>query len=438
MKAASTGLIERLLAERIGLDPASVGDNLIANGVRARMESLGLNGRAEYERALLGPGDELQALVEEVVIPESWFFRDDRPFEALRDHARAGWAGDPSRPPLSALSLPCAGGEEPYSIAMAAVEAGLPPDRVRVDAVDVSARSLARAIEGTYGANSFRGTPPAARARFFREHRGRYSVEPAIRSAVHFHLGNLLDPGLLAGRPPFDVVFCRNLLIYFDAPARARAFAGLARLTAAGGLLFLGHADRGDDSTASPFAPLAARGSFAYRKAKAGEAPGRAAPARKPAAAPPPAPAPAPAKTKPRPAAAAPAGEEGRAAAVPKRPAPGPGPAAPAEAPASALDRAATLADRGEYAEARGLIDRAVAEGGPSARASSLLGLIRQASGDRDGAERHFLKAIYLDPQDAEALLSLAALAARRGDLAAEAGYRRRAGRVLARKGGPR
>ena len=54
---------------------------------------------ADYERALLGPGDELQALVEEVVIPESWFFRDDRPFEVLAEFAREGWLGDPARPP---------------------------------------------------------------------------------------------------------------------------------------------------------------------------------------------------------------------------------------------------------------------------------------------------------------------------------------------------
>lgn len=441
MKAASTGLIERLLAERIGLDPASVGDNLIANGVRARMESLGLNGRAEYERALLGPGDELQALVEEVVIPESWFFRDDRPFEALRDHARAGWAGDPSRPPLSALSLPCAGGEEPYSIAMAAVEAGLPPDRVRVDAVDVSARSLARAIEGTYGANSFRGTPPAARARFFREHRGRYSVEPAIRSAVHFHLGNLLDPGLLAGRPPFDVVFCRNLLIYFDAQARAAAFASIARLLADGGLLFLGHADRPDDAAGSPFSPMAEKGAFAYRKGPAvavkpavvrkdpgrskGRSPGAIGGAASPVPRPPRVAVPVP-PVPPVPDPVLPAQGRGeKEGAAPK-----------AVEGSPLLDEAARLADAGRYDEASRRVDRAIAEGGASAGAYFLLGMIGQAAGDRGRAEAAFLKAVYLDAQHEEALLALALLAHRRGDVAAESVYRRRADRVRSRKGG--
>ena len=376
------------------------------------MEALDVEGRAEYERVLLGPGDELQALVEEIVIPESWFFRDDRPFEALREHART-WLGYPARPPLSALSIPCAGGEEPYSIAIALAEVGLPASRFRVDAAEVSARSLERAIAGVYGPNSFRGPAAAIRPKFFREQGGRYSVDSEVRKSVRFRAGNLLDPRLVEGDPPFDVVFCRNLLIYFDAPSRAKAFGSLARLTADGGLLFLGHADRGDESPTSPFRPLAARGTFAYRKGPAEVAPPRAPSAR------------------PKP----------RATAEPARPRPAPEPvtppappAPPAETPAEILARASSLADRGRYDEAGRLVERAVARAGPSARASSLLGLIRQAAGDLKGAEAHFLRAVYLDPLDDEALLALALLAGRRGDAEAEAGYRRRLARALSRK----
>jgi len=454
MKAASTGRIERLLAGRIGLDPASVGDNLIANGVRARMEALGLAGREEYERALLGPGDELQALVEEIVIPESWFFRDDRPFEALREHAKAGWSADPARPPLAALSLPCAGGEEPYSIAIAMAEAGLGPGRFRVDAADVSERALARAIAGVYGPNSFRGASAAIRPRFFRELGGRYAIDPEIRRSVRFRVGNLLDAGLFEGLPPFDVVFCRNLLIYLDPPARARAFATLARLTVDGGLLFLGHADRPDESAASPFRPLAARGSFAHRKGSAGSGrpdeggPGRGAATR------PDGPGPRPSATRAAGARSSPSSQQAGAEILPPSPVAGegrdgggssrrradPGPPVavppPAESPAAALERASSLADRGLYEEATALVGRAIARGGPSARGSFLLGMIRQAAGDLEGAEGHFQRAVYLDAGHDEALLALAILAGRRGDRAAEAGFRRRAGRVLSRKAG--
>ena len=106
-----------------------------------------------------------------------------------------------------------------------------------------------------------------------------------------------------------------------------------------------------------------------------------------------------------------------------------------AESSASVLDRASSLADLGRYDEAAGLVERFIAEGGADARAFFLLGLIRQAAGDRDRAEAHFLKAVYLDAQHDEALLALALLARRKGDVAAEAAYRRRAERVRSRKG---
>jgi chemotaxis protein methyltransferase WspC len=457
--------IERLLADRIGLDPSAVGGHLIERGVIARMLALGLRDRDEYERVLLGAVEEVQALIEEVVIPESWFFRDARPFETLREHARAGWVVDPGRPPLTALSVPCAGGEEPYSIAMALVEVGLPTARFRVDAVDVSTRSVARAIAGVYGSNSFRGVDGAARARFFREQGGAASVDPSVRASVRFHVGNLLDPALLADRPPFDVVFCRNLLIYLDDPSRAAAYAALGRLTADGGLLFLGHADRPDDASGSPFSPLRDKGSFAYRKGppaasggggspekkgKTAEVRGRAASGhRRPGPtvpgvrgrAVPPTPGPSPGG---RVEAGGPRGGAGAPVPAPHSPGPAPGggreagPEAPGPAgSAGMLDEAAGLADAGRYVEAARLVDRAIAGGDASARAYFLAGMIGQAAGDLVRAEAALLKAVYLDAQHDEALLALALLARRRGDMAAESVYRRRAERVRARKGAP-
>jgi chemotaxis protein methyltransferase WspC len=419
------------------------------------MTSLGLRSKADYERALLGSGDELQALVEEVVVPESWFFRDDRPFEVLADFAREGWLANPGRPPLAALSVPCAGGEEPYSIAMTLLEAGLPGHRFRVDAADVSARSLARAIAGVYGPNSFRGARSPLRSTYFREQNGAFTLDPEVRSTVRFHLGNLLDPALFADRVTFDVVFCRNLLIYLDDDAQGRASATLGRLIVEGGLLFLGHADRLDDPGGTSFEPTGGKGSFAYRK---GEVRAERAPSPRKKNGPVPLAVQGGAFPPPSPLAG-----EGRGrgshdhrsrksadSSVANRattPHPGPPPqggreaekkevagAAPAESPDSLLDQASGLADLGRYDEAKGLVDRAIANGGASARAFFLLGLIAQAAGTRDRAEAHYLKAVYLDPQHDEALLALALLARRKGDIAAEASYRRRADRVLARK----
>jgi chemotaxis protein methyltransferase WspC len=406
-------LVERLLAERIGLDPATVGPALIARGVHARMSALGLKEAGDYERRLTSPGEELQALVEEIVIPESWFFRDGAPFSLLRDHAQRGWGLDPSRAPLTALSIPCAGGEEPYSMAITLIEAGLSAPRFRIDAVDVSARSVARAIGGVFSQNSFRGVSAEVRARHFRAEGAGFTIDPALRSAVRFRLGNLLDPTLFADRSPFDVVFCRNLLIYLDDRARRAAFATLDRLLAADGVLFLGHADRPDPS--SPFTPTGDRGAFAYRK-------GPAQRRFDPPASPPVAPRPRPPISVVAPTVAPVVPRVSRAE--------------PVEAPAAMLDRAAELADRGRIDEATPLIEAAIRADGSSARAFFLLGLARQAAGDREGAEGQFQKAVYLDADHDEALLALAVLASRRGDLAAEAAYRRRASRARARKGG--
>jgi chemotaxis protein methyltransferase WspC len=473
MSVKPSGIVERLLAERIGLDPSSVGEGLIARGVHARMTTLGLRSRDEYERRLLDRLDEVQALVEEVVVPESWFFRDDRPFEVLANLARSGWLAELNRPPMAVASLPCAGGEEPYSIAMTLLEAGLPGDRFRVDAVDVSARALARAIAGVYGPNSFRGSGSALRPAYFREQGGAFTLDLAVRSTVRFHLGNLLDPALFADRPPFDAVFCRNVLIYLDEEARARAFATLGRLVADGGLLFLGHADRLDQPDGSPFVPTGDKGSFAHRKGGAGKGQSSSrkktdssplvdGKARK--AKPPPAPSPSTRRgpgggpsLSPSPLVGEGWGgglhdqrsRESVSSAVKggaTSPHPNPPPQGgrgtegkgrgktPNESSDSFLDRASSLADLGRYDEATALVEGSIREGGASARAFFLLGLIRQAAGDRERAEAHYLKAIYLDAQHDEALLALALLARRKGDVAAEAAYRKRAERVLARK----
>jgi chemotaxis protein methyltransferase WspC len=448
-------VVERLLADRIGLDPSSVGDALIARGVHARMSALGIRSKADYDKALVERGDEVQALVEEVVVPESWFFRDDRPFEILAGFTRDGWFADLARKPLTALSIPCAGGEEPYSIAMTLLEAGLPRDRFRVDAVDVSARAVARAIAGVYGPNAFRGTATAARSGYFREHNGAFTVDASIRSTVRFHLGNLLDPALFADHPPFDVVFCRNLLIYLDDESRARAFATLARLIADGGLLFLGHADRMDALEETPFQPTGDKGAFAFRK-------GGARDGKRSKSKPPVSPLPPGEGSGKRGAASSPtrkpvSGRAGLALPIAHdrqgkpyptgRPSPHPGPlaggeggrkeSASVEARSTILDRASSLADLGRYGEATGLVEGLIRGGGAGAPAYFLLGLIAQAAGLRDRAEGHYLKAIYLDPQHDEALLALALLARRKGDIAGESAYRKRAERVLARKAAP-
>ena len=90
--------LEELLTNRIGLDTTSVGSQLILRAVKQRMRDLKLDDLAVYERQVRQSATELQELIEEVIVAESWFFRDERPFEWLRDYVRAGWLDNTSTP----------------------------------------------------------------------------------------------------------------------------------------------------------------------------------------------------------------------------------------------------------------------------------------------------------------------------------------------------
>jgi chemotaxis protein methyltransferase WspC len=428
-----TRAVEVLLAERIGLDPETVGAGAIARALDARRSALGLKDRDTYLQLLSGSEDEQQELIEEVVIPESWFFRDEHPFAVLRTYVKASVTS-----PLRVLSIPCACGEEPYSIAITLLELGLSPGHFQIDAVDISARHLALAERGIYRAHSFRGSDLSFRQRYFQPsaHAQSFTLDARVRATVRFHRGNLLDPHLLSGQPPYEVIFCRNLLIYLDAAARRCAMAALDRLLDRKGLVFVGHADR-LSVEGSGFERWGEHASFALRRASASATAAKAP--RRPLTASGAGVAIDPALRQARPPSrAVPA--QGALRPLPPTPTPTAIPipiphASLPESSATLLDEAAALADQGRHAEAAARCEAALARFGPSARAFYLLGLIRQAGGDLAEAESLLRKTIYLDPAHDEALLALALLAQRRGDQRAATGYRLRADRARARKG---
>ncbi|NDC54081.1 MAG: chemotaxis protein, partial [Planctomycetia bacterium] len=238
---------EDLLARWIGLDPDTIGSPAIARAVRSRMEALGIpDPAALVDRAAADPA-ERDLLVEEVVVGESWFFRDPQVFGFVARFARSR-AALPGRGPLRVLSAPCAAGEEPYSVAIGLLEAGLAPGQFTIDAVDVSRAALARAREARYTANAFRNADLSFRDRWFHREGQASVLDEHVRRLVRFAWANLLDESLLgetlgAGRGPYDVVLCRNLLIYLTPAARARVVATLERLLAPDGLLVLGAAE---------------------------------------------------------------------------------------------------------------------------------------------------------------------------------------------------
>ena len=199
------------------------------------MTDLGLDDIGIYECRVRESESELQSLIEEVVVSESWFFRDERPFQWFREYVRARWLDDPHRPPLRILSLPCAGGEEPYSIAMTLRDLGLPARRFHIDAVDVSAAPPGDCPPWGLLVQCIPRCRPWFTSRYFHEHPEGYELDSTIRSTVRFIQASVLDPRLLEGSAPYDVVFCRNLLIYLEAKSRLHVSAAIERLLAADG-----------------------------------------------------------------------------------------------------------------------------------------------------------------------------------------------------------
>ena len=427
--AAGLSGIERLLAGRIGLDPVSVGPHRILRAARQRMKELALDDMAVYERLVRQSESELQALIEDVVVSESWFFRDERPYQWFREYIRGRWLDDLLRPPLRILSLPCASGEEPYSIAMSLRDLGLPAHRFHVDAVDVSAHRLAMARRGVYSSNAFRGVDVGVQAQHFREHPQGYELDSSVRSTVRFLQASVLDPHLLEDSPPYDVVFCRNLLIYLSVSARMCVSAVLERLLAADGVLFIGHADRLDVSGVEPkFTAVGDPACFVYRLRAQGNAT---------------LPRSLPQLESPGPMSGliAPGSASSGALIVPPLGATGTtvrtdqtGEAAIPPAPVNELpllDQAAELANRGRFDDAIVACEHHLRLKAFSPLAYYLMGMIYQAAGNRVRAEDCFHKTVYLDPMHDEALLALALLAERRGDHDAASNFRRRAERSV-------
>jgi chemotaxis protein methyltransferase WspC len=413
--------IVALLRHTIGLNSAALGAETIVRAVRHRMAQCATSDVQTYLNRIRTSRQELHALIDEVVVPETWFFRDQIPFAYLGRYVMAEWFPSHQHGVLRVLSLACSTGEEPYSIAMALLDTGLVPQHFRIDAVDISQKALHWARGGVYGSHSFRGDDLVFRERYFeRSHQG-YRVCDRVRDMVTFTHGNALEAHLLADQKPYDAIFCRNMLIYFDEPARSRAMKVLDRLLMPEGLLFVGYAETGLFLT-SKYVPVRYPRAFAYWKAGARH--DRRLPPKY-----------SPLQFHPHsnPPSCEGEGREGKHATGGGLMAPSAGSgelSSPGDAQASALDSARQLADQGELAAAATLCESSMGVHGPSAQGYVLLGLIRQAAGNAAQAEHCFGRALYLQPDHYEALIHLALLLEHRGETAMAAVLRQRAQRA--------
>jgi chemotaxis protein methyltransferase WspC len=237
----SVDAVATILRAEIGLDAESIGMKTLEIAVRARAAALGLSEPGAYVDRLRSSSDERTRLVDEIAVPETWFFRYPKTFDCLLSLARKRRAAAPEKR-LRFLSAGCATGEEAYSIAMALLDGGFVPSSFTVLAFDVSRSCLERAERGIYSARSVQGKAPGPQ-HVNTLNDGRLQIRGSARSCTRFVWGNLIDPGLLEVESPFDAVFCRNVMIYLAREVRARCLANLARLLAADGLLFAGSSE---------------------------------------------------------------------------------------------------------------------------------------------------------------------------------------------------
>ena len=258
--------IEALLRQKIGLDALTIGSNTITRAVNRRMADCGLTDISIYLTKLQISATELEELIEAVVIPETWFFRDREPFVFLSRYALSEWLPKNPGRTLRVLSLPCSTGEEPYSIAIALLEAGLNPSNFSIDAADISKVALKKAQRGVYGRNSFRDKNLDFRDRYFTGLAGDvYQLNDLVRGKVNLIQGNILDNYFLINQLPYDIIFCRNVLIYFDEAGRSQTVQLLNLLLKKTGILFLGHSESGQ-KLPTQFVAVRHSLAFAYRK----------------------------------------------------------------------------------------------------------------------------------------------------------------------------
>jgi chemotaxis protein methyltransferase CheR len=204
---------------------------------------------AGFVRAASGPqGDRslVNRLIDEVAIQETAFVRDRAQFDEIEWHRLLRGDRAAGSRHIRVWSAGCASGEEAYTLALLAAEAFAPgPPPVDVLGTDVSGAALAAATAGRYAERAVRGVEPALRERYLeRQADGSYLAGHRLRALVRFRLHNLVrDPAPPSGESHFDLVVCRNVLIYFDAPTIARVIESLERSLRHGGMLLLGAAD---------------------------------------------------------------------------------------------------------------------------------------------------------------------------------------------------
>ncbi|MEI7893846.1 MAG: protein-glutamate O-methyltransferase CheR [Myxococcales bacterium] len=273
-------LLRDLFSARTGIAFGPESRFAIERRLRERLAVLNLANFSEYYHFLrfnpLADAEWDEAL-DLVTTNETYFFREDFQLRAFRDEVLpllANQAEQSRTRRLSIWSAGCSTGEEVYSIAILIHQSGLfsrkapngePLWDVRVHGSDISRRCVANARRAVYAGGAFRVTPPEVRRDFFEDRADGFHVIESIRDMCHFGQMNLLHADRARVLGNMDAIFCRNMLIYFDAPARKQVISTFHERLLPGGVLLLGHSES-LLNVSTAFELLHLRGDLIYRK----------------------------------------------------------------------------------------------------------------------------------------------------------------------------
>lgn len=243
------------------LEPSLIGSASFDTMIAQRIRELGLRGDADYAERLRIDSTEAARAHAMVAVPETWLFRCSATFETLRERLlRRRMAGQET---VRALSAGCATGAEPWSLAVTFAAAGFPVAGISIDAVDLNPDALDAVPRGRFGRLGVREAIPAWAQHFVRSEREDLVVDPSLRATITVRRADLFTFSPLGC---YDVILCRNVLIYLAKPARERLVRRLVSWLTPDGTLGTGHADNAIDHL-EDLAPFGPTGAFLFERA---------------------------------------------------------------------------------------------------------------------------------------------------------------------------
>lgn len=272
MTAAEFAELRKIIYQRSGIHFQDSKKYVLESRLARRLEELSLSNFGEYVQFLsIGPyqSDEFQEMFNRITINETSFFRNEPQLDVFEKTALSAMIeARKTTKRLRLWSAACSTGEEPFTLAMMVQRTlgiRLADWHIEILGTDISEKALMAADKGLYPEFSFRSVNPLIKQRYFKEKDGLYQLDPTIKSMVNFEILNLKDTLAAKRHGMWDVIFCRNVMIYFDDPMKEKCVQMFYDQLAPDGFLFIGHSESLRNLKV-PFEPLPVAHSFAYRK----------------------------------------------------------------------------------------------------------------------------------------------------------------------------